>query len=76
MKRLALMALAAALCAGSARAQSITLNPEALRQATPVQPEKITMSGGFVLDSGAPVAPDRDDVFLSNVPRGSRWTAD
>ena len=76
MKRLFLMAFAAALCAGPAMAQSIALDPEVLRQAAPVQPDKITMSGGFVLDSGAPVAPDRDNVVLTNVPRGSRWTAD
>ena len=76
MNRLALVALAAAFCAGPAMAQSIALNPEVLRQAPRVQPDKITMSGGFVLDSGAPVAPDRDNVVLSSVPRGSRWTAD
>ena len=43
--------------------------------ALPGQPQRFSFEAGsgLVLDGGAPVAVDRDDVFLSHVPPSSGW---
>ena len=59
--------------AGTAAAQQgiAQLHSDAL----PGQPQRFSFDAGsgLVLDGGAPVAVDRDDLILSHVPPGSGW---
>ena len=72
MKRLTFLALALAAQTGVAAAQ---MAPSA-GAAPVIGPALFEADHGVVLDAGAAVAANRDDVRLSWLPRGSAWQID
>lgn len=72
MKRLTFLALVLAAQAGAATAQ---MAPSA-GSAPVIGPVSLEIDHGVVLDAGAAVANNRDDLRLSWVPRGSAWQVD
>lgn len=76
MKRILIAACLAVAMAGGASAQQALTQLHA--DALPGQPLRLQFEAGsgIVLDAGAPVAADHDNLLLSHVPPGSGWIVD
>ena len=77
MKPILIAACVALAMTGSAAAQQ-AFNPDAITRLRaearlPGEPQRAVFDGGFVLDAGAAIASDHDNLTLTHVPAGSDW---